>query len=121
MANPNWKKGMPSPNPVGRPVLGEEREKEKLTNRKLREKAFLELVRKFRPLQAKAIQAAVKILDDEKAADQNKLKASALIIATYKDLLSQVYDYRYDEEEAVPMQEESAPILSLTVVSNNKE
>lgn len=93
---------------------------EKPTNKQLRQKAFLEMVRKFRPLQAKAIQAAVKILDDDKAQDSNKLKASALLITTYKQLVTELYDYRYDAEEAEEMQKESEnnPVFSLKVIEN---
>jgi len=108
-------------NKNGRPPKSAE-EKGK-TNRELREQAFLELVRKFRPLQTKAIQAAVSILDNAQSADQNKLKASALIISTYKSLLAEVYDYRYDEEEAEEMQKDNGTqsVFSLKVIENNEE
>lgn len=107
-------KGMPSLNPAGRPkkVL----EKEKRTNRECRSEEFMSLVRKFRPHLTKAIQAAVKVIDNREASDQNKLKASALIISTYKDLVKELYDYRYDEEEAEEIQQKNAPIFSLKMV-----
>lgn len=117
--NPALFKGMPSLNPAGRPkkVL----EKEKRTNRALRSEEFLNLVRKFRPHLTKAIQAAVKILDNEKANDQNKLRASALIISTYKDLVKELYDFKYDNEEAEEIQEKNAPVFSLKIINNDKE
>jgi hypothetical protein len=107
-----------SGNPLGRPRV---KDLDKPTNRSLREKALLELIRKFRPLQTKAIQAAVNILDNKESGDQNKLKSAALIISTYKDLLKDVYDYRYDGDEAEAMQEENKPTFSLHMISSNKE
>lgn len=106
-----------SGNLAGRPKVLKE---DKPTNRSLREKAFLELVRKFRPLQAKAIAAAVAVLDNKESQDTNKLKSAALIIGTYKDLIKETYDYKYDLEEAVPMQEENKPVFSLKIVGNEE-
>lgn len=107
-----------SGNPAGRPRL---KDLDKPTNRTLREKSLLELIRKFRPLQTKAIQAAVNILDNKESADQNKLKSAALIISTYKDLLKDVYDYRYDEEEGEEMQAENKPAFTLHMIPNKDE
>lgn len=118
--NPNFFPGMKSLNPAGRPkkVL----EKEKKTNRILRSEEFMSLVRKFRPHLTKAIQAAVKILDNKEANDQNKLRASALIISTYKDLVKELYDYKYDNEEAEEIQQKNAPVFSLKMItSDDKE
>lgn len=117
--SPNFYKGMPPLNPAGRPkkVL----EKEKRTNRELRSEQLLQLVRKFKPHLTKAIQAAVSILDNEKANEQNKLRASALIISTYKDLVKDLYDYRYDNEEGDEIQEKNAPVFSLKMINNDKE
>lgn len=117
--SPLMYKGMPALNPQGRPkkVL----EKEKRTNRELRSEEFMGLVRKFRPHLTKAIQAAVKILDNKESNDQNKLKASALIISTYKDLIKELYDFKYDNEEAEEIQEKNAPVFSLKIINNDKE
>lgn len=91
-------------NRKGRPV-GKSQSKNK-TNRELRQDEFLTLVRKFKPHLTKAVQAAVAILDNDKSSESGKLRASALIIQTYKDLLKDLYDYRYDEEEGNKIQEE---------------
>ena len=117
--NPSFYPGMKPLNPNGRPkkVL----EKEKRTNRECRSEEFMGLVRKFRPHLTKAIQAAVKILDNKEANDQNKLKASALIISTYKDLVKELYDYRYDEEEAEEIQQKNTPIFSLRMVTGDEK
>lgn len=106
-----------SGNPNGRPKKDPF---EKKTNRQIREEELLSLCRKFKPLQTKAIQAAVKILDDSEASDQNKLKASALIIATYKQLLESTFDYRYDDEAAEEVQQQNAPVFSLKVVGDSE-
>ena len=106
-----------SGNLAGRPKVLKE---DKPTNRSLREKAFLELVRKFRPLQAKAIAAAVSVLDNKESQDSNRLKSAALIIGTYKDLIKETYDYKYDLDEGTPMQEDNKPIFSLTMINGDK-
>lgn len=111
-----WKGPPGSRNNAGRPKRDPNAEKK--TNRELRSDEFMSLVRKFKPHLSKAIRAAVEVIDNEKAADQNKLKASALIISTYRGLISELYDYRYDEEEAEEIQQQTGAVLSLTVVNN---
>lgn len=115
--NPAFYKGMPALNPHGRPPSDKS---EKPTNRVLRQKAFLEVVRKLRPVTGKAIVQAVKILDKQDAADQNKLKAAALLLGEYRTLLKELYDVRYDEEEATPIQEENKPVFSLKMIHGDK-
>jgi len=106
-----------SGNAAGRPKVVDA---DKPTNRSLREKAMLELVRKFRPLQSKAIAAAVNILDNKDASENGKLRSAALIIQTYKDLLKETYDYRYDADDAVPMQDDNKPVFSLKIVNTEE-
>ena len=98
----------------------EDRNKEKKSNRVLRQEELLSLVRKFKPLQTKAIQAASKILDNKESNDASKLRASALIISTYKELLKDLYDYRYDEEPADSVTEDPpAPKFSLKMLEDD--
>lgn len=111
-------KNDPNINRIGRKPRSAE---DKPTNRELRERALMDLVRKFKPLQTKAIQAAVKIIDNQEANDANKLKASALIISTYKSLLTEVYDLRYDEEVGEEIQQVSAPVFSLKMISGDED
>lgn len=101
-------------NRSGRPLT---KDTEKPTNRSIRNKLFLQLLRRFMPLQSKAIQTAVKIMDGEASSEAGKLKASALIISTYQQLLKETYDYRYDEEENELPQEENKPVFSLKMIS----
>lgn len=94
---------------------------EKKTNRELRSTEFMHMVRKFKPHLSKAVKAAVDILDNDKASESGKLKASALIIATYKDLISQVFDYRYDDEEAEEIQQSNATVFSLKMIGGKED
>ena len=119
VGNPQWQKGTASPNPNGRPK-GLNREKK--TNKVLRQEEFMGLVRKFKPHLAKAIQAAVTIIENAEASENGKLRASALIISTYKDLISQVFDYRYDDDEAEEIQQKNgAPVFSLRMIDGDKK
>ena len=102
-----------SGNPEGRRKLIDA---EKPTNRALRERAFLEMVRRFRPLQSKAIAAAVSILDNKESSENGKLRSAALIIQTYKELIKETYDYKYDDSEGTPMQEDNKPVFSLHMI-----
>jgi hypothetical protein len=112
-----FQKGV-SGNAAGRPKV---KTADKPTNRVLRERALLEMVRKFRPLQAKALTAAVSIIDNKEAQDTNKLKAAALIIGTYKELIKETYDYRYDDSENEEMQKsEAMPKFSLHVLTKDE-
>lgn len=102
----------------GRPLVVDA---EKPTNKSLRNKAFLQLLRKFAPLQTKAVQTAVNIMENEKSSEAGKLKASALIITTYQQLLKETYNYLYDDEDATPIQEENnKPVFSLRMLKPEK-
>ena len=114
--NPTWGKGMQSPNPTGRPYNDD---REKKTNREIRTRSMLQLLRKFSPHQSKAIMAAVKIVENEQAADANKLKASALIIQTYRELLNEVYSKDYDDNQGEEIQDNS-PVFSLKMIGDEK-
>jgi len=99
-----------SGNPAGRSrVL----DADKPTNKSNRQRELMSLVRKLKPIQTKAIQAAVNILDNKDASENGKLRSAALIIQTYKELVKDLYDYRYDSEESEEIQQENKPIFSL--------
>ena len=114
-----WPEG--SINRAGRPKKSEE-DKERKTNRELRQEELLSLVRKFKPLQTKAIQAAVKVIDNSQSNDSSKLRAAALIIETHRALLKDLYDYRYDEESAEEVTiDPPAPKFSLKMLENEED
>jgi hypothetical protein len=103
-----------SGNPKGRPrVL----DKGKKTNKALRQDELLGMVRKLKPHLTKSVQAAVGILEDREASEGGKLRASAMILSLYKELLKDLYSQEYDEEEGKEVQEKSGPVLSLKMVS----
>ena len=114
-----WRGPENSINRAGRPKKSEQQEKK--TNRQLRQDALLSLVRKFSGIQTKAIQAAVKVLDNENSNDASKLRAAALIIETHRALLKDLYDYRYDDEPADAISEDPpAPVFSLRLVEDEE-
>ena len=115
--NPNFWKGMPSLNPEGRPKV---LDKDKKSNKTRRSESFLELVRKFRPHLSKAVMTAVNIMGDDKSSESGKLRASALIIQTYRELVKDLYDAKYDDEEAEAIQENGV-VFSLKVVGEEEK
>ena len=115
--NPTWGKGMQSPNPAGRPI-GDPREK--MSNRSLREKSLMQLIRKFNPHIGKAVMTAVKIMDNEKASESNKLKAGVFITQTYRELLNEVYSKDYDDDQGEEIQDNS-PIFSLRMLGTDEK
>ena len=116
-----WRGPPGSINTAGRKKkTDEDRNKEKKSNRVLRQEELLSLVRKFKPLQTKAIQAASKILDNNESNDASKLRAAALLIETHRALLKDLYDYRYDEEPAEAITEDPpAPKFSLKMLEDD--
>lgn len=112
-----------SGNPNGRPSKDKiaAREASDKTNRELRERALLELARKFKPSVAPAMKTILQIMGDDKASEAGKLKAAALVIQTYNSLVKDLYDYRYDEEKAEEVQDtEKAPVFSLKMVNKDE-
>jgi hypothetical protein len=91
-----------------------------MTNRQLRERELLTLLRKLKPHVADAIMAAVKIMGNAEAADNNKLKAATIILDQYKDVMTKVYDKDYDDEDGEAAQENSNALFSLKVVGGDK-
>jgi len=119
LLDPEWGKGFP-PGPekinvAGRPKLPQ---LSKLTNRQIREKELLNLCRKIKPYQTKAIQTFVKILDNPDSSDQNKLKAAAFIAQFYKELLKDVFHKDYDDDQGKEVQEDNTPVFRLHMIDN---
>jgi hypothetical protein len=108
-------------NAKGRPTA-EERVK-KFTQRELRERELLMILRKIRPHVADSIIAAATIMKNKDAQDGNKLKAATILLDNYRKLVLDLYDGREDEEEGTEVQQENRPLFSLKVISeeDNKE
>lgn len=115
-----WRGPAGSINTAGRPKRDPEAERK--TNREIRGDLLLKLCRKFSPHISKAILTAVEVMNDKEANAQNRLKASALIIATYNQLIKDTFDRNYDNEEADEIQEDSkAPVFSLRMIGNEED
>lgn len=91
-----------------------------LTNKQVRDREFISLIRKLKPHLAPSLKTVMEINESEHATDQNRLKASALIIQLYKDLIKDVYSTDYDEQEGEEIQPTNAPKFSLTMISGGK-
>lgn len=89
----------------------------KLTNRKLRERELLSLLRKLKPHVADSIKTAADIMKNNEASDQNKLKAAVILLDNYHKMVTEVYDQAYDEEENEESQQSNTPLFSLKVIN----
>lgn len=118
MANPAWQKGMKSPNPNGAP----RKDGTSKTNKDLRTEELESMLNKLKPGMGKAIRCATQIIEDNASSESGKLRASALVITTYKELIKELYSEKYDESEGNELdgEEDKAPVFSLTVLSNNE-
>lgn len=91
-----------------------------LTNKEIREKEFLLLLRKLKPHISSAIGTAVKIMQNENSSEGNRLKAAALLLANYKEIMKDAYDPVYDQQEAEEINQESVPTFSLRMISQEE-
>jgi len=89
-----------------------------MSRRALKDRELISLLRKIKPHMAESIMTAAKIMKSDQAADANKLKASALLISVYKELLKDAYDG--DEESEGTEIQSNGPVFSLTMVKNDK-
>ena len=74
------------------------RKAEPPTNREVRNREFISLIRKLKPHLSSSVKTVMEIIESEDSSDQNKLKAAALVIQMYKELVKDVYDQQYDEQ-----------------------
>lgn len=109
-----------SGNPAGRPKR--ENLLDKPTNRELKERELIMLLRKIKPHVADAITQAVKIMKNDEAAHQNQLKAAALLLESYRKLSLDLYGNEDQaEEEATEVQQNNpAPVFSLKVINQEE-
>lgn len=91
-----------------------------MTNRELREREFMSLLRKLKPLVAESISTAAGIMKNKDATDANKLKAAIVLLDNYKDMVGNVYEGKYDEDEGVEVQQPNASVFSLKVIENDE-
>lgn len=107
-----------SGNPNGRPKSVNLLDKP--TNRELKERELVMLLRKIKPHVAEAIMQAASIMKNEEASHQNQLKAATILLDNYRRLTLDMYDGEEQAEEAgLEVQQQNAPIFSLKVVNED--
>ena len=94
---------------------------DKKTNRELKEKELLMLLRKIKPHVSEAIIQAARIMKNEEASHQNQLKAATVLLDNYRKLTLDLYDGENSEDEGTAVQEDNTPIFSLKIVSDDDE
>ncbi len=110
--------GLPDPNIniAGRRPAGEK----KPTNRDLRERELVMLLRKIRPHVADSIMQAAKIMKDESAAHQNQLKAATILLDNYRKLVMDLYEGEDPDDEGTEIQRQNQPTFSLKMINGDK-
>jgi len=99
--------------------LGRVKGASEMSRRALKDRELISLLRKIKPHMAESIMTAAKIMKSDAAADANKLKASALLISVYKELLKDAYD---GDEEADGVEIQSnTPTFSLHVIPQKEK
>jgi Family of unknown function (DUF5681) len=105
-----------SGNPNGRPR--KDSVTDKPTNRELKERELVMLLRKIKPHVAEAIVQAANIMKNQEASHQNQLKAATILLDNYRRLTLDMYDGEDQADEAgVEVQQNNAAIFSLKVVN----
>lgn len=92
----------------------------KPTNRDLRERELLMLLRKIRPHVADAIMQAAKIMKDNTAAHQNQLKAATILLDNYRKLTLDLYEGEDPDAEGAEVQSQNQPTFSLKMINGDK-
>ncbi len=107
-----------SGNPNGRPR--KDSITDKPTNRELKERELVMLLRKIKPHVAEAIMQAAAIMKNQEASHQNQLKAATILLDNYRRLTLDMYDGEDTADEAgVEVQQQNAPVFSLKVVNED--
>ena len=93
---------------------------DKKTNRELKEKELLMLLRKIKPHVSEAIIQAARIMKNEEASHQNQLKAATVLLDNYRKLTLDLYDGDA-EGEGTEVQEGNQAVFSLKMLSSDEE
>jgi hypothetical protein len=90
-----------------------------MSRRAIHERELISLMRKLKPHLTDAVNISTKVMKNDETTDGNKLKASALIMSFYKELLKDAYTGSDEEGEGTEVQP-NKPMFSLTMVSDGK-
>lgn len=105
--------------------LGRIDKNHKPTAKEIKQKELMSLLRKLKPLMSKSVGVASKIIDSEDSSEAGKLKAAALLIKTYQDLVIEVYDDSKNADgtplEAQEIDQSKAPVFSMTIVNSPED
>lgn len=93
------------------------------TNKDLRTEELELMLNKLKPGMGKAIKCATQIIEDNASSESGKLRASALVITTYKELIKELYSEKYDDDNGKELdgEDDTKPIFSLTMISGEKK
>jgi hypothetical protein len=111
-----WNKGQ-SGNSAGRPK--KENMLDRPTNRQLKDKELVMLLRKIKPMIADAIITAADVMKNQEASHQNQLKAATILLDNYRRLVLDLYDGEDEAEAGVEIQQNNAPVFSLKMVNSD--
>jgi hypothetical protein len=89
----------------------------KLTNRQLREREMLALLRKLKPHVAEAIATAAKIMRQPDMPAQHQLRAATILLDNYKQMVGDLFDKSYDEDTGEEVQVSNKPLFSMQIVN----
>lgn len=112
----------PNINTAGRPKK-EINEGKRITRRAAKDKELIQLLRKLKPHQSKAIMETVKILEKDSATDANKIRAAAFLTEIYKKTLTELYEPGRDEDKEQEEEVEEVqpktnqPVFSLKMIN----
>ena len=115
-----WRGPAGSINKAGRPPAPKG---DKPTNRELRERELMMLLRKIRPHVASAVSQAAKIMQNDAASHMNQLKAATILLDAYRKLTLDVYDGEEPDAEGTEIQEQNPPaaIFSLKMINTEDD
>lgn len=91
----------------------------KPTNRELRERELLMLLRKIRPHVADAVIQAARIMKSPTSSDSNVLKSCVILTDAYRRLTLDLYDGN-DEDEGTEIQQDNSPVFSLRMINTEE-
>ena len=110
----------PSINRAGRPARDPSR-KNAMTFKDLGRDELLKLYRKIKPHSKDAVNIVVELMNRNESSEGTKIKAAALILRHYKDLVKEIYNSdEFLDPEAKELQEPAA-VFSLKVINGGKE
>ena len=113
---PPWVRGGDSPAPGHKGFAVN-----KLTNRQLKERELLMLLRKIKPAVAEAIATATRIMKNPEAGANQQLRAATILLDNYRRLTLDLYDSAEPDAEGEEIQQINAPVFSLKVIGQDDD